>query len=243
MTAQPLTILSEEEELLFNSVLEFANETIKPLRMEMDENQKMDPNLIRQFFEHDYMGIEIPAEYGGLESEFFSAILVIEALSRVDASAGVVVDVHNTLVNNALRNWGSEALKAKYFPQLAAEKLGAYCLSEPASGSDAFAMRTTAKDCGDHYELNGSKLWITNGYEADIFIVFANIDPSQGYRGITAFIVESGFEGFSRGKKENQIGHTRVLDFGIGFRWLQGAERECVGPSWQGLQSGDRNAQ
>lgn len=236
MTAQPLTILSEEEELLFNSVIDFANEVIKPIRMEMDENQKMDPNLIRKFFQQDYMGIEIPGEYGGLEAEFFSAILVIEALSRVDASAGVVVDVHNTLVNNAINNWGSDALKAKYFPQLASEKLGAYCLSEPSSGSDAFAMKTTAKDCGDHYEINGSKLWITNGYEADIFIVFANVDPSQGYRGITAFIVESGFEGFRRGKKENKLGIRASSTLELSFDGCKVPKENVLGQVGKGYK-------
>lgn len=203
---QALTLLDEDEQLLYDSVLEFAEESIKPLRMEMDENQKMDPALVKSFFENDYMGIEIPEEYGGLGANFFSSVLVIEALSRVDASVGVMVDVQNTLVNNAIKNWGSDAVKEKYFPMLAENTVGAYCLSEPSSGSDAFALKTTAKDCGDHFEIHGSKLWITNGGEADICIVFANVDPSQGYRGITAFVVESGFEGFSRGKKENKLG-------------------------------------
>ncbi len=201
-----LTLLSEDEQLLYDSVLEFAEETIKPKSMEMDEKEKMDPSIISGVFEQDYMGIEIPEEYGGLGADFFTSILVIEALSRVDASVGVMVDVQNTLVVNAFRNWGNDQVKAKYLPMLASEKIGAYCLSEPASGSDAFALKTTAKDCGDHYKLNGSKLWITNGMEAGIFIVFANVDPSKGYKGITAFIVEDGFEGFSRGKKESKLG-------------------------------------
>ncbi len=201
-----LTLLSEDEQLLYDSVLEFAEETIKPKSMEMDEKEKMDPSIISGVFEQDYMGIEIPEEYGGLGADFFTSILVIEALSRIDASVGVMVDVQNTLVVNAFRNWGNDQVKAKYLPMLASEKIGAYCLSEPASGSDAFALKTTAKDCGDHYKLNGSKLWITNGMEAGIFIVFANVDPSKGYKGITAFIVEDGFEGFSRGKKESKLG-------------------------------------
>jgi len=201
-----LTLFDDEEQMLYDAVYEYAEQTIKPVRMEMDEAQKMKPEFIRDFFDNGYMGIEIPEEFGGLGSSFFSAILVIEALSRVDASCGVVVDVHNTLCNNAFTNWGSDELKRKYFPQLAAERLGAYALSEPASGSDAFALKTTARDAGDHYVLNGSKLWITNGTEAEIFIVFANIDPSQGYRGITAFIVEDGFEGFQKGKKEDKLG-------------------------------------
>lgn len=206
MPEQPLTILSDEEQLLYDSVLEYAQKSILPMREEMDEKQKMNPQFIRDFFDNGYMCVEIPEEYGGLGSTFFSAILVIEALSRVDASCAVVVDVHNTLVNNAIKNWGSDTLKARVFPQLAEEKLGAYALSEAGSGSDAFALKTTAKDCGDHFLLNGSKLWITNGLEAEIFIVFANVDPSQGYRGITAFIVEDGMDGFTKGKKENKLG-------------------------------------
>ena len=201
-----LTLLSEEEQLLYDSVYEFAEEVIKPRRIEMDEAEKMDPEIIRACFENDYMGIEIPEEYGGLGANFFSSILVIEALSRVDPSVGVMVDVQNTLVVNAFRNWGNEALQKKYLTMMAGEKLGAYCLSEPASGSDAFALKTTAKDCGDYFELNGSKMWITNGKEAGIFLVFANVDPSLGYKGITAFVVEDTFEGFNRGKKESKLG-------------------------------------
>ena len=203
---EPLTLLSEEEQMLYDSVLEFAEERIKPISLRMDEAQSMDRDLIADFFAHDYMGIEIPEKWGGLGADFFSSILVIEALSRVDASCGVMVDVQNTLVNNAFKNWGSDAQKSKYFPLLAKEKLGAYCLSEPASGSDAFALKTTAQDRGDHFLLNGSKLWITNGLEAGIFIVFANVDPASGYKGITAFILEEGFEGFRKGKKENKLG-------------------------------------
>jgi len=204
--AEPLSILSEDEQLLYDSVLEFAEERIKPLRSEMDHNQKLDPGLVKSLFENDYMGIEIPEEYGGLGADFFSSILVIEALSRVDASVGVMVDVQNTLVNNAILNWGSDFIQGKYFPQLAEEKVGAYCLSEPSSGSDAFALKTTAKDMGDHFIINGSKLWITNGGEADIFLVFANADPAKGHRGITAFVMESGYDGFSKGRKEDKLG-------------------------------------
>lgn len=206
MSQLPLTALTDEEKLLFDSVLEYAEKSIRPRVMDMDEAQKMEPSIISDFFDNGYMCIEIPEEFGGLESSFFNAILVIEALSRVDPACAVVVDVHNTLVNNAIKNFGSKELQAKYFPILASEKLGAYCLSESSSGSDAFALKTRAKDCGDHFVLNGTKLWITNGKEADIFIVFANVDPDKGYKGITAFIVESGFEGFSRGKKENKLG-------------------------------------
>lgn len=235
MTA-PITILSEEEQLLYDSVYEYASENIKPIRMEMDEAQRMEPQLIKDFFEHDYMGIEIAEEYGGLGASFFSAILVIEALARVDASASVMVDVHNTLVNNAITNWGSDALKAKYFPQLASKKLGAYCLSEPASGSDAFALKTTARDEGDHFVINGSKLWITNGLEAEIFIVFANVDPSKGYKGITAFIVEDTFEGFSRGKKEDKLGIRASSTMELSFDEMKVPRENVLGEVGKGYK-------
>jgi alkylation response protein AidB-like acyl-CoA dehydrogenase len=152
------------------------------------------------------MAIESPEEYGGAGSTIFNAIVAIEELARVDASISVFVDVHNTLVTNAFIKWGSDELKAKYMPQLASSKVGAYALSEASSGSDAFALKTKAVDNGDHWELSGQKLWITNGNEAEIFIVFANIDPEAGYKGITAFIVEKGFEGFTVGKKEDKLG-------------------------------------
>ena len=236
MASDGLTTLSEEEQLLFDSVREFAEERIKPLRMEMDEAQKMDPALVEAFFEHDYMGIEIPEEYGGLGADFFSSILVIEALSQVDPSCGVMVDVQNTLVNNAVRNWGSDALKAKYFPQLAGEKVGAYCLSEPASGSDAFALKTTGRDAGDHYVINGSKLWITNGQEADIFVLFANINPEQGYRGITAFLVESSFEGFRKGKKENKLGIRASSTLELSFEDMKVPKENILGQAGKGYK-------
>lgn len=202
----PLTILSEDEQFFYDTVKDFAEEKIRPLAMKMDEDGKMDTTLPKQFFEMGLMGIEVPEEYGGSATSFFMSILAIEALSTVDASAAVVVDVQNTLVNNALMNWGNEALKKKYLPQLTHDKIGAYALSEAGSGSDAFALRTRAVEKDSHWELSGQKLWITNGAEAEIYIVFANINPEAGYKGITAFIVERGFEGFSVGKKENKLG-------------------------------------
>jgi alkylation response protein AidB-like acyl-CoA dehydrogenase len=204
--ARPLTILSEDEEMFRSSIREFAEGELRPRVEEMDEKGKLDPSLTKQCFDLGLMGIETPEEYGGAGTSFFNAILAVEELSRVDASVGVFVDVQNTLVNNALIRWGSPGLKEKYLPQLAAEKVGAYALSEAGSGSDAFAMATRAVDHGDHYVLNGRKLWITNGNEAGIFVVFANADPEAGYRGITAFVVERGFEGFSVGKKEDKLG-------------------------------------
>ena len=202
----PLTVLSEDEQMFRDAVRQFAEEEVRPRVHSMDEAQQMDPALIAQCFELGLMGIEVPEELGGAGSSFFTAALVVEELSRVDASVGVLVDVQNTLVNNAFLRWGSEALKAKYLPQLTGEKVGAYALSEAGSGSDAFALATRGVKADGGYRLTGRKLWITNGGEAEIFIVFANVDPSAGYRGITAFIVEKGFAGFSVGKKEDKLG-------------------------------------
>src|SRR3989440_1579619 len=205
-TARPLTVLSEDEEMFRASVREFAEGELRPRVAEMDEQGKLDPALIRQCFDLGLMGIETPEEFGGAGAGFFTAIVAVEELSRVDPSVGVFVDVQNTLVNNALLRWGNEEQKRKYLMQLASEKVGAYALSEAGSGSDAFALATRAVERDDHYVLNGRKLWITNGNEADIFIIFANLNPEAGYRGITAFIVEKDFEGFSVGKKENKLG-------------------------------------
>jgi alkylation response protein AidB-like acyl-CoA dehydrogenase len=188
------------------SVREFAEGELRPRVEQMDEHGKLDPALVKQCFDLGLMGIETPEEYGGAGSSFFSAIVAVEELSRVDASVGVLVDVQNTLVNNALIRWGNQDQKQRYLPQLASKSVGAYALSEAGSGSDAFAMQTRAVDKGDHFVLNGQKLWITNGNEAEIFVLFANANPEEGYRGITAFILERGFEGFSVGKKENKLG-------------------------------------
>ena len=202
----PLTVLSEDEQMFRDAVRQFADDEVRPLVHQMDEAQKMDPGLIAQCFELGLMGIEVPEELGGAGSSFFTAALVVEELSRVDASVGVLVDVQNTLVNNAFLRWGSEDLKAKYLPTLTTEKVGAYALSEAGSGSDAFALATRAAKADGGYRLTGRKLWITNGGEAEVFIVFANVDPAQGYKGITAFIVEKGFDGFTVGKKEDKLG-------------------------------------
>jgi alkylation response protein AidB-like acyl-CoA dehydrogenase len=203
---RPLTILSEDEQMFRESVREFAEGELRPRVETMDEQGKLDPALIKQCFELGLMGIETPEEYSGAGGSFFNAITAVEELSRVDASVGVLVDVQNTLVNNALIRWGSPEQKKKYLNRLAGEAVGAYALSEAGSGSDAFAMQTRAVEQDDQYLLNGRKLWITNGIEAEIFIVFANANPEAGYRGITAFIVEKGFSGFSVGKKENKLG-------------------------------------
>jgi len=203
---RPLTTLSEDEQMFRASVREFAEGELRPRVAEMDEKAKLDPALLKQCFDVGLMGIETPDEFGGAGSSFFTAILAVEELSRVDASVGVLVDVQNTLVNNAFMRWGNQEQKAKYLPRLAADTVGAYALSEAGSGSDAFAMQTRAVEKDDHYLLNGQKLWITNGNEAEIFVLFANANPEAGYRGITAFIVEKSFAGFAVGKKENKLG-------------------------------------
>jgi alkylation response protein AidB-like acyl-CoA dehydrogenase len=205
-TPRALTSLTDEELLFRQSVREFAEQQVRPLAAEMDEQGKFSADLIKQFFELGLMGIAIPEEYGGQGGSFFNSILGVEELSRADASAGVIVDVQNTLVNNALIMWASEEQKRRYLPRLASDTVGAYALSEAGSGSDAFALATRAEDRGDVYVINGRKLWITNGAEAGLFIVFANIAPEKGYRGITAFLVERDFPGFTVGKKENKLG-------------------------------------
>jgi len=206
LAGRPLTTLSEDEQMFRASVREFAEGELRSRVAQMEEAGKLDPAVIKQCFELGLMAIETPEEYGGAGANFFSAILAVEELSRVDASVGVLIDVQNTLVNNALIRWGDTAQKQKYLPKLAAETVGAYALSEAGSGSDAFALQTRAVDKGDHYLLNGQKMWITNGVEAGIFVLFANANPEAGYRGITAFIIEKSFPGFSVGKKENKLG-------------------------------------
>ena len=203
---QALTTLSEEEMLFRDAVRDFAETEIRPHVSEMDEKAHFNADIIPRFFELGLMGIEVPEVWGGSDGSIFMAALAIEELARVDASAAIYVDVHNTLVNNAVLRWASEEQKARYFPQLTSGLLGAFALSEPGSGSDAFALATRADLKGDHWELTGRKFWITNGAEAGFFIVFANTDFSKGYKGITAFLIEKGFEGFSVGKKENKLG-------------------------------------
>jgi alkylation response protein AidB-like acyl-CoA dehydrogenase len=201
-----LTTLSEEEAMFRDAVRDFAASEIAPLSSEMDERQEMDPNLIKMLFELGLMGIEVPERYGGTGSTFFTSVLIVEELSRVDPGVATMVDVQNTLVINALGRWGSEDQYQRFFPRLATDTVGAYALSEAGSGSDAFALACRATQEDDHWVLNGHKLWITNGKEAGIFIVFANVDPSLGYKGITAFIVEGDAEGFTVGKKEDKLG-------------------------------------
>jgi len=202
----PLTILSDDERLFYDGMYEFADREVRPLARQMDEQAKIPRTLIDRLFGLGVMGIEIPEALGGGGASFFHAVLAVEAFSRVDPSIGVCVDVQNTLFINALMRYGSDDIKHRYLPKVATSVLGAYALSEAGSGSDAFAMTTRAVDRGDHWTLTGRKLWITNAGEADLFIVFANANPEAGYRGITAFLVERGFPGFSVGKKEDKLG-------------------------------------
>ncbi|NQW03800.1 MAG: acyl-CoA dehydrogenase family protein, partial [Acidobacteria bacterium] len=197
----PLTLLTEDETLLRQSVREFAEKQIRPLVREMDDHATFSRPLIDELFKLGVMGVEIPDEYGGAAGTFFHSVIVVEELSRVDPSVGVMVDVQNTLVINAILRWGSQAMKARLLPRLAASTIGAYALSEAGSGSDAFALQTRARQSDAGYILNGRKLWITNANEADVFLVFATINPEAGYKGITAFVVERGTPGFSVGKK------------------------------------------
>jgi len=203
---QPLLALTDDEKMFRDNVRQFAEESVKPKVKEMDEKGVFDKGLIDQFFQLGLMGIEIPEQYGGSGGTFFEAILAVEEMSRVDPSAGVIVDVQNTLCINAILKWGTEEQKKKYLPKMATEWVGAYALSEAGSGSDAFALTTRAEDKGDHWLLNGQKMWITNGKEAGLFIMIATVDSGAGYKGITAFLVEKDFPGFTVGKKEDKLG-------------------------------------
>ncbi|KAK4454225.1 acyl-CoA dehydrogenase/oxidase [Podospora aff. communis PSN243] len=217
MPPTPITHFSEVESAMADAVRKFAGDVILPKVRDMDEAEQMDPTVVEQLFEQGLMGVEIPEEYGGAGMNFTAAIVGIEELARVDPSVSVMVDVHNTLVNTAVIKWGSAALKKKYLPKLATNTVGSFCLSEPVSGSDAFALKTKATETADGYVINGSKMWITNSMEAEFFIVFANVNPEAGHRGITAFIVDKGMKGFSIAKKEKKLGikasSTCVLNF------------------------------
>jgi alkylation response protein AidB-like acyl-CoA dehydrogenase len=204
--AQPLTVLAEDERIFRDSVRQFAEAQVRPLVREMDEHAKIPRALVDKLFDLGVMGIEIPETFGGTGASFFHSVLAVEELSRVDPSVGVLVDVQNTLVINALMRWGSDEIKRRYLTKMASASVGAYALSEAGSGSDAFALGTRAVEDGDAFVLTGRKLWITNGNEADIFLVFATVNPEAGYRGITAFVVERDCAGFTIGKKEDKLG-------------------------------------
>ena len=203
---RPVTCLSDDELLFRDTVRRFAEDEIAPLVRRMDEEQTMDAGLVRRLFDLGLMGIPVPELYGGSGGSFFDSVLAVEMVSAVDPAVGVLVDVQNTLVANALLSWGSPAQKAKYLPRLAADTVGSYALSEAASGSDAFALQTRAERRGDSYMLNGRKLWITNAREAGLFIVFATVDAGAGYKGVTAFLLEKSAPGFTVGRKEDKLG-------------------------------------
>jgi alkylation response protein AidB-like acyl-CoA dehydrogenase len=231
-----LTALTEEENMFRDAVREFAETEVRPHVSAMDEAAQFRPDLIPRFFELGLMGIEVPEQFGGAAGGIFMSVLAIEELARVDASAAIYVDVHNTLVNNALLRWGSDEQQCRYFPRLTADLLGAFALSEPGSGSDAFALATRAERVADGWELTGRKFWITNGAEAGAFIVFANVDPSKGYKGITAFIVERSFPGFSVGKKENKLGIRASSTTELILEQCRVPEANVLGPIGQGYK-------
>ena len=204
---QPLTVLSDEEAMFRDAVAEFATAEVRPRVQSMEREGKLDPSLIRAAFDMGLMGIEVPEQYGGSGGSLLMVTLAVEEISRVDASSAILVDVQNTLVNYPIGRYGSDGQKAKYLPRLTGSTVGAYALSEPGSGSDAFGLATRAERGGDGgWTLTGRKLWITNGAEAEIYVIFATVDPAAGYKGITAFIVERGYRGFSVGKKEDKLG-------------------------------------
>jgi alkylation response protein AidB-like acyl-CoA dehydrogenase len=235
-TMSSLNILSEDEKLFQESIREFATERLLPLREKMDEEQILDKGFLQECFEMGLMGIEIPEEFGGAQGSFFMSILAIEELSKIDASAGVFVDVQNTLVNNIFSRFATNEQKAKYFPLLATEKVGCFCLTEANSGSDAFALKTKAIQEGDHYVIDGKKLFITNGAEAEIFVVFANVNPDLGYKGITAFIVEKTDTGLSIGKKEDKLGIRASSTCEILFDQVKVAKDRIIGEFGKGYK-------
>ena len=206
VTRAPLTSLSDEEAMFRDAIADFADQEVRPRVREMEQAGRIDPTLIPQYFSLGLMGIEVPEQYGGSGGSLMMVALAVEAVSRVDASAAIMVDVQNTLVNYPIVRYGSDDIKSRYLPRLVSQAVGAYALSEPGSGSDAFGMGTTAVRSGDHYVLNGRKMWITNGAEAEVFVLFANANPPAGYRGITAFVIERDFPGFRVGKKEDKLG-------------------------------------
>lgn len=232
----PISHFSETEQSMQEMVAKFSNDVILPKVREMDEAEKMDPALVEQLFEQGIMGVEIPEEYGGSGMGFTAAIIGIEELARVDPSVSVMVDVHNTLCNTAILKYGSPALKKKWLPKLATDTVGSFCLSEPVSGSDAFALATRATETENGFKINGGKMWITNSMEAGMFIVFANLDPSKGYRGITAFIVEKGTPGFEIAKKEKKLGIKASSTCVITFDDVEIPKENLLGERGQGYK-------
>ncbi len=236
VTHPPLTTLSDDEEAFRDAVAGFAAEEVRPRVSSMERAGKIDPELIAKYFEMGLMGIEVPEQYGGAAGSLFMVALAVEEVSKIDAAAAILIDVQNTLVNYPIARYGSDALKAKYLPRLTSDTIGAYALSEPGSGSDAFGMTTRAEQKGGVWVLNGRKMWITNGAEAGIYIVFANANPSAGYRGITAFIVERGFAGFSVGKKEDKLGIRASSTTELILDGVEVPAENVLGPVGQGYK-------
>jgi len=232
----PLTILSDEEQMFREAVAAFAADEVRPRVQAMEQAAKLDPTLIPKYFELGLMGIEVPEQYGGAGGTLMMVTLAVEELSRVDASAAILADVQNTLVNYPLSRYGTDAQKEKYLPQLTSTKVGAYALSEPGSGSDAFGLETRAERTDGGWALTGRKLWITNGAEAEVFIVFANANPSAGYRGITAFLVERDFAGFTVGKKEDKLGIRASSTTELILDGVPVPDANVLGPVGQGYK-------
>lgn len=232
----PLTTLSDEEQMFRDAVAGFAEEEIRPRVRAMEEAGRIDPDVIPKYFELGLMGIEVPEQYGGAGGGLFMVTLAVEAISTIDASAAILCDVQNTLCNYPIIRNGTDAQKQKYLPQLTSSKVGAYALSEAGSGSDAFGLATRATQKGDNWVLDGHKLWITNGGEAEIFVVFANVNPSAGYKGITAFIVEKGFSGFTVGKKEDKLGIRASSTTELIFEGCEVPAANVLGPVGQGYR-------
>lgn len=233
---QPLTMLSEDEEMFRSEVAKFAQQQILPRVSSMDEEAHLDPGLVRAAFEMGLMGIEVPQELEGSGGSFFMSCLAIEEISKVDPAVAVFVDVQNTLVNNIFLRWASKEQQAKYLPLLSQKKVGAFCLTEADSGSDAFALKTRAHADGNNYRLEGKKIFITNAAEAEIFVVFANVDPAQGYKGITAFIVEKSMPGFSLGKKENKLGIRASSTCEVILNQVKVPKENMIGPLGKGYK-------
>ena len=232
----PLTVFSEDEQLFRDAVAAFANDEVRPRVQQMERSAKIDPELFPKYFELGLMGIEVPEQYGGAGGTLAMVAIAVEEVSKVDASAAIVCDVQNTLVNYPITRYGNDDQRARYLPRLVGDTIGAYALSEPGSGSDAFGLATRAEKKGDRYVLTGRKMWITNGAEAQVYVVFANVNPAAGYKGITAFIVERGFSGFAVGKKEDKLGIRASSTTELILDGCEVPEENVLGPLGQGYK-------
>lgn len=232
----PVNVLTEDEKMFSQEIRRFAHDSVRPKIMQMDESEELDKDLIGQCFELGLMGIEVPETFGGAGGSFFMSCLAIEEISKVDPSVGVFVDVQNTLVNNIFKRWATEEQKAEYFPRLCGKDVGAFCLTEANSGSDAFALKTRATKTSQGWKLEGKKIFITNAKEASLYVVFANIDPSKGYKGITAFLVERDSPGFSLGKKETKLGIRASSTCEVVLEGVEVGENSIIGELGKGYK-------